>query len=222
MERSGRKRLVLAIPVIAASVLIGGCTAYGVGGAGSPSVVKAKVTAPYTETGTVQPGTTFTPSGQPGEVAVGNQVVKGRFSSKLPSKITLPGKKRGTGSAAAAGAIKFISGRFISRLAGSLNLLTGAGTFSGIKVMRLNGKLGDVCLTWTSNTSDGGNNETGTFRLAGGTRVAATARGGGTYTAKKSQNGTTATVTGTVKASGKIGKPAKKPSADCKALAAQL
>jgi hypothetical protein len=217
LNRNGRRRLVL---VVASALILGGCGAYGVGGSGSPSVTKVKVTAPFTETGTVQPGTTFTPSG-PGTVTVGNQVVEGQFSSKLPSKITLPGKK-GTGSAAAVGGIRSVSGRFISRLAGSLNLLTGAGTFSGTKVMRLNGKLGDLCLTWTSNTTNGGNNETGTFRVAGGTKVAATARGGGTYTATKSQNGTTATLTGTVKASGKIGKPAKKPSADCKALAAQL
>jgi hypothetical protein len=209
-----------------AALVLGGCGFMsaplgGGAGGGKAPVKRISVTAPYTVSETVQPGTTFTPSG-PGTFAVGNQVVKGTFNSTLPFKIDpVPRKKKK--AAAAGGGFRSVSGSFVSKLAGTFNAMTQTGTFSGVKVIRFGqGKLGDACLTWNSTVSNNGNTENGSFNLVGGTKLAATARMTGSYTGTKTQTGVNATVTGTVTVSGKVGKPAKGLTSECQALAPQL
>jgi hypothetical protein len=170
----------------------------------------------------VQPGTIFTPTGG-GNFAVSNQVVKGTFSATLPFAIDPSIPKRKRKAAAAGGGIRSVSGTFVSKLAGTYNAPAGTGTFSGVKVLRFSqGKLGDACLTWNSTVSNNGNTESGSFSLAGGTKLAARSRMSGTYTGTKTQTGMTATVTGTITVSGKVGKPARGLTPECSALVPQL
>jgi hypothetical protein len=181
------------------------------------------VTTPYSETGTAQPGTSFTPTGG-GNVTVANEIVKGTFSATLPFKINpnLPkAKKKKAG--AAGGGLSAVSGTFISKLGGTYNFISGTGTFTGIKVMRFaQGKLGDACLTWSSSVTNFKNNVSGSFSLAGGTKNSARSRVTGSYTGTKSQTGPTATTTGTLTVSGRIGKPARALTPECTALVGQL
>lgn len=221
---SVRARL-LFIPLAAVAALgLGGCGFFSAqSGGGKAPVKRINVSTPYSATGTVQPGTIFTPAGG-GSFNVSNQVVKGTFSATLPTRIdpSLPKRKKRSASAAGGG-LRSVSGTFVSKLAGTYNAATGTGTFTGVKLVRFaQGKLGNACLTWNSSVTNNGNNETGSFTLAGGTKLAARARFTGTYAGTKSQVGTTATVTGTITASGKVGKPARGLTPDCQALVGQL
>ena len=224
IARRPHRAIQLAFAALAA-LLLGGCGFLSAGplghsGGGQSPTKKIKVTAPYTASETVQPGTIFNPTGG-GNFAVSNQVVKGTFSATLPSKIdpSIPKRKAG----ASGGGFRAVSGRFVSKLAGTFNQPAGTGTFNGVRVLRFDqGKLGDACFTWSSTVSNNGNTENGSFSLAGGTKLAARARMSGTYSGTKSQTGQNATVTGTLSVTGKVGKPARGLTSECQALVPQL
>ena len=223
-NRPARGRLSALAMAAVLSMLLSGCGFLGVwpgatGSGGGAPVKKVKLTTPYSVTETVQQPGTFTPAGGT-NVTVKDQIVKGTFSAKLPSPVNPNPPKRSAGTAG--GAVAAVSGSFISKLGGTSDFATGAGSFSGIRVIDFTkGAFGVACLSWESKIS--GNTETGTFRLIGGTKLSGKSRFSGTYTGNKSQGGPgqPATVTGTLKLAGKVGKPAKAMNAECKALAAQ-
>lgn len=220
----------LASTAVAGLLVVGlsGCSFYDsvpVGGSsgGKGRAKSINISTAFTQTGTVQPGTVFAPGPTPTSVVITGQVSKGTFSATLPFKVNpnLPKKKKKAG--AAGGGISSVSGSVVSRISGTYDFVAGTGTFTGVQVLRFNqAKLGDACLTFTSTASNFAKNETGEFILAGGTKLAARTRATGSYTASKPAQGPTATVSGTLTLTGKIGKPAKGLTPACSALAGQL
>jgi hypothetical protein len=226
--RSAQGRPLAATLAVALSFGLSGCGllsgwpgATGSGGGGKAPVKKVKVSANYSATETVQQTGTFTPAGGT-KTNVSGQIARGTFSAKLPVKVNPVPKAAG----AAGGGVKAVSGSFISKLDGTADFLAGTGDYHGLRVIDFSkGSFGVACLSWTSKLSNGSNTENGSFSLIGGTKLAGKSRFSGTYTGTRSQTGgpgEPATVTGTIQLGGKVGKPAKKMSADCKALAAQL
>ncbi len=187
---------------------------------GKSKVQKIKVTTSFSGNQTFLPGATFTPGPGPGERTVTNEVNKGSFSATLPFRINL-GKPK---ASSAAFGVRSVSGNFIVKLGGTYNPSTGTGTFSGVELIRFNqAKLGQACLTFTSNVTNQGANDSGTFILVGGTKAAAKMRFSGTFSETLVFGpSNTATFSGSLSGKGKYPKSARPLNAECKALEPQL
>jgi hypothetical protein len=208
------RKSAIAVGLIALPALVlAGCDAFGGGVLAGGGTAKVKFTATYSGTASELPGTVTTPNPN-GTLNIQNKTIKGTFSGKLPVKIDpTPPKKKSAG--AAAGGIKSVSGTFIGRSSGTFNPATGTAELTGVQVLKFNGGvLGEACLKVTTKVTNGGNNETGTFTLVGGTKVAGRARFSGTYTGAAAASG----YTGKLSGKGKLGKPARPHNADCKAI----
>lgn len=198
---------MIAVGLFALPILVlSGCDIVNGGG-----VAKVKINATFSGTGTEQPGTTFAP-GPNGTTLIQNKTVKGTFTATLPSKIDpTPPKPK---AAAAGGGIKAASGTFIARSSGTFNPVNNSATLSGVQVLKFNQGLGEACLKIETSITNGGANETGTFTLIGGTKVAGRARLSGTYSGAAGPSG----FTGRLNGKGKLGKSLRPHNADCKAI----
>jgi hypothetical protein len=197
-------------------------TASSAGGGKTSKISVASVQ--FTGTETFTPGTQ-TPGPAPGQITIQNEIVKGTFAGTLPQAVSVtPPKRKKGASAAGGGRVRIVSGTFVARLSGTYTPSTGIGTFNGVQLLRFTpAKIGDACLTFNSNVTNRGSNEQGNFTLVGGTKAAARGRFSGDYQLIVTQTApNTATITGLINGSGKVGKPARGLSADCQTLAAQL
>jgi hypothetical protein len=178
---------------------------------GGVGTAKVKINATFTGNGTEQPGTTFAP-GPNGTTLVQNKTIKGTFTATLPKKIDpTPPKPK---AAAAGGGIKIATGTFIARSSGAFNPATNSATLSGVQVLKFDQGLGEACMKLETTVTNGGANETGTFTLVGGTKIAGKARFAGTYSGSQGPTG----FTGTLNGKGKLGKSLRPHNADCKAI----
>jgi hypothetical protein len=223
-------RAILRLLPIALSGLLavglGGCFsqelvlpfgAQSAGGGGK--VQKLKTSAPVSGSITFLPGTVII-HGPGGQQTIASETNKGTFSATLPKRIALRKPK----ASAAGGGIKTVSGSFIQLGGGTFTPSTQSGSFTGTLLLRFDqAKLGLACLNLSANVTDNGRNQSGTFTLVGGTKIAASVRFSGTWTqALQSTGASTTSFTGNITGQGTYPKSARPLNADCKSLQPQL